>query len=88
MRHQIATCLHNTMKARRGDLTHAWECADCGYIYGQPRFYLCGSCDHYHPLGWKGDCRDDSQRFTTDQLDARYPDRDGNGQGWLEVEEV
>ena len=36
-----------------------------------PRYvYLCGGCDHYHPLGWKGDCRVNEQRFTSDVLDA------------------
>lgn len=31
-------------------------------------FYECGGCDHYHPLGWAGDCRDDAQRYTYDAL--------------------
>ena len=32
-------------------------------------FYECGGCDHLHPLGWTGDCRDDTQRYTSDVLD-------------------
>ena len=41
-------------------------------------FYECGGCDHYHPLGWTGDCRDDSQRFTDEDLPggARLMDED------------
>lgn len=27
-------CAHNAMRERPNDTTHAWECADCGYIYG------------------------------------------------------
>lgn len=27
-------CLHNAMRERTGDATRAWECADCGYVYG------------------------------------------------------
>lgn len=40
-----------------------------------PRFYDCGICGHFHPVNWDGDCRDDVNRFTADQLDARYGDR-------------
>jgi hypothetical protein len=27
-------CQHNHMVQNNG-LTHAWKCADCGYVYGQ-----------------------------------------------------
>ena len=27
-------CRHNAMVERMDDNVHAWECADCGYIYG------------------------------------------------------
>ena len=33
-----------------------------------PRYFRCGGCDHLHPFGWTGDCRDNNQRFT-DQHD-------------------
>ena len=28
-------CDHNAMVERPGDGTYAWECAECGYIYGE-----------------------------------------------------
>lgn len=28
-------CMHTRMIERVGDANHAWECADCGYIYGR-----------------------------------------------------
>ena len=34
------------------------------------KFYECGGCGSYHRLGWGGDCRDDTQRFDGDDLDA------------------
>src|SRR5262245_21716817 len=27
-------CQHNSMIERPGDGTHAWQCADCGHVYG------------------------------------------------------
>lgn len=52
-------------------------------------FYLCGGCDHWHPQYWTGDCRDDAQRFTPEQLDAKYPDTNGDGwPEWIEVDEA
>ena len=26
---------HNNMTERKGDPNHAWQCADCGYVYGK-----------------------------------------------------
>lgn len=37
-----------------------------------PIFYECGICDHVHPWDWDGDCRDNANRFTRDQLDERF----------------
>lgn len=48
---------------------------------GTVLFYSCGGCEHYHPLGWTGDCRDDLRRFTAAELDAHY------GETWREVDE-
>ena len=31
----IVPCRHQTMIERRDDTTHAWECADCGHVYGE-----------------------------------------------------
>lgn len=55
----------------------------------RPKFYLCGGCEHWHPFGWTGDCRDNGQRFTTDKLDTLYPDKNGDGwPDWVEVDEA
>lgn len=32
----------------------------------------CGSCNHFHPLEFNGDCRDNGHRLSIDQLDAQY----------------
>lgn len=32
------------------------------------RFYECGICDGIHPWGFNGDCRDDANRLTLDDL--------------------
>lgn len=45
------------------------------------KFFQCGGCDCYHPLGFGGDCRDDSNRFAPDELDEKY---DGD---WEDVDE-
>ena len=37
-----------------------------------PMFYGCPVCEYCHPIGWNGDCRDDANRFTADQLDDKY----------------
>lgn len=33
-----------------------------------PIFYECGICDCYHRWTWNGDCREDGERFTLDQI--------------------
>ncbi|MFP3637748.1 hypothetical protein [Paraburkholderia sp. SIMBA_054] len=38
----------------------------------------CGCCNHFHPPGFDGDCRDGNNRLSADQLDAQY----GPG-GWI-----
>lgn len=35
----------------------------------QRSFYECGCCDHLHRVDWHGDCREDLERFTFDELD-------------------
>ena len=46
-----------------------------------PEFYECGICGHMHPINWNGDCRDDANRFTYDELDAKYGE-----DNWQEVD--
>lgn len=54
----------------------------------RPKFYWCGGCDHWHPSGYTGDCRNDKVRFTAQQLDELYPDENGDGwPDWIEVTE-
>lgn len=43
-----------------------------------PVFVECGCCDHYHRPEFAGDCRNDSERFSTSDLEDRYgPDLRG-----------
>lgn len=35
-------------------------------------FYECGICGHIHPWEWDGDCRDDANRLTLNELDDQY----------------
>lgn len=37
-----------------------------------PRYYECGICGHNHPWDWDGDCRDDVNRFTDQDLDDKH----------------
>lgn len=50
-------------------------------ISGKPKFYSCGICGWYHSASFDGDCRDDSERFTSFDLDMKY-----GSEGWEEVE--
>jgi len=34
----------------------------------------CGSCGHYHRPEYRGDCRNDAERFTADRLDEMHGD--------------
>lgn len=45
-----------------------------------PQFYECGICGSMHPASWDGDCRDDNNRLTADELDDKY-----GSLGWEEV---
>lgn len=44
-----------------------------------PKYYRCGICECYHPADFNGDCRDDGNRFTADEIDAKH------GDDWEEV---
>lgn len=44
--------------------------------------YDCGICGHYHRAAWNGDCREDAERFTLDQIEERFG---SEGVGWVEV---
>lgn len=37
-----------------------------------PRYYECGICAHLHAVAWKGDCRDDANRFNIEDLEAKH----------------
>ena len=32
----------------------------------------CGCCGEWHPTHFAGDCRDDGNRYTTDELEDHY----------------
>jgi hypothetical protein len=51
---------------------------------GRPRYYDCAICGHFHSWDWDGDCRDDTNRFTYDQLDKLHGP---NGYVTLDMEE-
>ncbi len=48
-----------------------------------PTFSECGCCGHFHPIGFTGDCRDDANRFTAEQLTARYGE---DGWDYLDID--
>ena len=53
----------------------------------RPSFYWCGICGYFHPADWNGDCRDDAHRFTSEQLDILFPDKNEDGwPDWVEVD--
>ena len=33
------------------------------------KYFECGCCGHYHRVGFTGDCREDSERFTWMELE-------------------
>lgn len=35
-------------------------------------YYYCGGCGHWHLPEFRGDCRDDANRFTTAELEKRH----------------
>jgi hypothetical protein len=37
-----------------------------------PVYYACEICGHNHPWDWDGDCRDNANRFTDEQLDEKH----------------
>jgi hypothetical protein len=37
-----------------------------------PTYEECGCCGEWHLPEFRGDCRDDANRFTSDQLDAKH----------------
>jgi hypothetical protein len=46
----------------------------------KPKFYECGICGSWHNVNWNGDCRMDSARWDTDQLNETY-----GAMGWEAV---
>lgn len=36
------------------------------------KFYECGICDHVHPWEFNGDCRDDANRFTCEDVEMLF----------------
>lgn len=46
-------------------------------------YYDCGICGCLHPAQFAGDCRDDANRFASDELDEKH-----GAYGWTEIEMV
>lgn len=38
----------------------------------KPKFYACEICGYAHPWNWNGDCRDNANRWSDDELDAKF----------------
>jgi hypothetical protein len=38
----------------------------------RPVYYECGICGSFHPWNWDGDCRDDANRFSIEQLNKKH----------------
>ena len=47
----------------------------------KPTYYECGICSQLHPATWDGDCRDDTNRFNVEDLDALH-----GMSGWEEID--
>lgn len=50
------------------DITQCPVCLQKGYVIDLED--PCGSCGHYHRLGFTGDCRDNRERYHYLQFDA------------------
>lgn len=46
-----------------------------------PTFEECGCCGHYHRPDYFGDCRNDAQRFSANDLDDKF-----GPNGWMPVD--
>lgn len=51
------------------------------------QFYECGCCGHYHLSAWHGDCRDDNNRFTYEQMEKKSYDETGQPPDYITLEE-
>jgi hypothetical protein len=59
---------------------------ECGYGAPiKPKFEECGCCGHRHRPEYRGDCRNDAERFSDMQLDELY-----GADGWepVDLEEI
>lgn len=61
-----------------------WREQFSSYELEKRKFYHCGGCEHMHPLGWTGDCREDAMRFTEAELVEKFGEQD---EEWEEVAE-
>lgn len=43
-------------------------CVNCDAQRQDRVFEWCGGCDHYHRADFGGDCRDDAERYTLDEI--------------------
>ena len=47
-------------------------------------FYECGGCGHFHPAAFSGDCRDDANRYSTEDLPEGWEEVADEGYSWPE----
>ena len=50
------------------DISQCPLCLQKGYIVDLED--ICGSCNHYHRVGYFGDCRNNRERYLYQQFDA------------------
>jgi hypothetical protein len=41
-------------------------------VAGKIYYAECDICGHLHPENWDGDCRDDTERYTWEELEAKH----------------
>ncbi len=47
-------------------------------------YYDCEICSHFHPWDWNGDCRDNKNRLTYDDLDERHGENNYKVLSWVD----
>ena len=61
----------------RKDIRPGWNRARLGGLMNKKEisndvFRECGCCGMFHPIDFEGDCRDDNNRFSLDELPDDY----------------
>ncbi len=51
------------------------------------RFYECGCCGHFHLDTWYGDCREDDNRYTHEEMEEKAINETGEMPDYVTEEE-